>query len=81
MASTSDEMSLPIMWPMSNVPLSMLWSTPSVKTMQRTSVRADSSTSVVRLSLPTLSTLTIGMTTADDVPPQMKPVISPTSTE
>lgn len=44
--------------------------------MHSTSVSADSSTSTVVVSSPSRSCLTIGMTTADEVPPRVAPVAS-----
>ena len=47
--------------------------------MQSTSVSADSSTIIVPAGSPTLSPLTIGMTTAEEVPARMAPRVSPLS--
>jgi len=54
-------------------PAARLTATPTVPMMQNTSVRVLSRVSTVPVPSPRSSALTMGMTTADDVPPMMSP--------
>ncbi len=72
-ANTSAASTLPTTLPAATSPCVMICSMANTPTMHSTSVRADSSTSTVAGFSASFSALTMGITTADEVPPSVRP--------